>query len=117
MSKIRYSDSELKAFINIDQNERYEAMESTMDALKALKNSLEKELPDKVESDADAAKSALGRWFGLIPPSDVAAVEKLFLAVRKADKDRNGRLSDDELATLSEADRNAWKKRVDLVGE
>jgi len=117
MARIRYSDNELKAFINIDQNERYEAMEATMESLKSLRNNFAKESPDKITADADAAKASISKWFDLIPASDLAAVEKLFLAVRTADKDRNGRLSDDELATLSETDRTYWKKRVDLVGE
>ena len=37
--------------------------------------------------------------------------------VRSADVDRDGRLSESELAALSEADRSAWRSRVNLYGD
>uniref|UniRef100_A0A6U3NLH8 Calmodulin n=1 Tax=Ditylum brightwellii TaxID=49249 RepID=A0A6U3NLH8_9STRA len=117
MQLIRYSETELKEFIKLDQNERYEAMEATMKHLNDLKDSLGKGNADKINADAEAARKSLSDWFALIPSSDVKAVEKLFRAVRLADKDRNGRLSEGELAALSDTDRNIWKKRVNNFGE
>ena len=53
----------------------------------------------------------------LVPASDVREAERLFVATRKADADRNGKLSTSELATLEPADAARWRARVALVGD
>ena len=66
---------------------------------------------------AAAAQQGIRRWLSLAPASDVVAVDKLYRAVRAADSDPpDGKLSDKELMTLTEADAATWRKRVALVG-
>ena len=69
-----------------------------------------------VQDLALAAQSALASWFSMIPSENVQAVEQLFVKVQKADVNRDGRLSDDELAALSPDDQQVWKRRVDKFG-
>ena len=89
-----------------------------MKNLELLKNDIAaNESADNVKADAEAAQRALTEWFSYVPSEDVQAISKLFISVKNADADRNGRLDDIELQSLSETDRNIWKKRVDLFGD
>ena len=47
---------------------------------------------------------------------DVAKVDALLQAVRVADTDRNGKLSDAELGALSDEQGAIWRKVRDYVG-
>ena len=118
MNEIKYDPSETSEFIKIDKSNRYATFEACMKNLELLKNDIAaKESADNVRADAEAAQRALAEWFSYVPSEDVQAIGKLFVAVKNADADRNGRLDDIELQSLSETDRNIWKKRVDLFGD
>jgi len=118
MNEIKYDKSETNEFIKIDKSKRYDAFEACMKNLELLKNDISaNESVDNVKADAEAAQRALTDWFSYVPSEDVQAVGKVFVAVKSADTDRNGRLDDKELQTLSEEDRSIWKKRVDLFGD
>lgn len=118
MNEIKYDPSETSEFIKIDKSKRYEAFEACMKNLELLKNDIAaNESADNVKADAAAAQRALAEWFSCVPSEDVQAIGKLFVSVKNADADRNGRLDDIELQSLSETDRNIWKKRVDLFGD
>jgi len=117
VEQIRYDD--LDEFVKQDKRERRSAMEETLGAMEALKRSLAGAAPDadEVASTTTSAQQAVERWFALVPPTDVQRVATLYRAVRSADVDRDGRLSESELAALSEADRSAWRSRVNLYGD
>jgi len=118
MNEIKYDKSETNEYIKIDKSKRYEAFEACMKNLELLKNDISaNESADNVKADADAAQRALADWFSYVPSEDVQAVGKLFVRVKSADTDRNGRLDDLEMQALSEEDRSVWKKRVDLFGD
>lgn len=118
MNEIKYDPSETSEFIKIDKSKRYDAFEACMKNLELLKNDIAaNESADNVKADAEAAQRALMEWFSYVPSEDVQAIRKLFISVKNADADRNGRLDDIELQSLSETDRNIWKKRVDLFGD
>lgn len=69
-----------------------------------------------VEDFSKGAQYALASWFGMIPAEDVKAVEDLFASAKKANLNRDGRLSDDELTSLSPRQRELWKRRVEKFG-
>lgn len=118
MNEIKYDPSETSEYIKIDKSKRYNAFEACMKNLELLKNDIAaNESADNVKADAEAAQRALIEWFSYVPSEDVQAISKLFISVKNADADRNGRLDDTELQSLSEIDRNIWKKRVDLFGD
>ena len=118
MNEIKYDPSESSEYIKIDKSKRYEAFEACMKNLELLKNDIAaNESAENVKADAEAAQRALAEWFSYVPSEDVQAIGKLFVSVKNADADRNGRLDDIELSSLSETDRNIWKKRVDLFGD
>jgi hypothetical protein len=116
--QIEYDKNELIEFIRLDKDERFNSMEDTLNSLKDLLDNLKTESPDtaEVQRCGNQAKVSLNRWFALVPADDVDRVGQLFLSARKADANRNGKLEKDELETMSEEDRNIWKKRIDLVG-
>ncbi len=119
MNDIKYSPSELPNYVVMDKQARYDALERTMKNLEDLKKVLGKEnLTDAmiIEGYAKDAQIALSSWFTMIPDNELKAVEELFVHVKKADLNRDGRLSDDELATLSIQEQQLWKKRVDKFG-
>jgi hypothetical protein len=72
---------------------------------------------NQVTSAVAAAQKGIASWLALVPQEDVAAAERLFVAVRRADVDRNGKLSDEEAKALASDDRAAWAARVALVGD
>lgn len=118
MNEIKYDPSETSEFVKIDKSKRYDAFEACMKNLELLKNDIAaNESADNVKADAEAAQRALTEWFSYVPSEDVQAISKLFISVKNADADRNGRLDDIELQSLSGTDRNIWKKRVDLFGD
>ena len=118
MNEIKYDPSESGEYIKIDKSKRYEAFEACMKNLELLKNDIAaNESAENVKADAEAAQRALAEWFSYVPSEDVQAIGKLFVSVKNADANRNGRLDDIELQSLSETDRNIWKKRVDLFGD
>eukprot|EP00568_Trieres_chinensis_P011170 CAMPEP_0183296098 /NCGR_PEP_ID=MMETSP0160_2-20130417/3802_1 /TAXON_ID=2839 ORGANISM="Odontella Sinensis, Strain Grunow 1884" /NCGR_SAMPLE_ID=MMETSP0160_2 /ASSEMBLY_ACC=CAM_ASM_000250 /LENGTH=257 /DNA_ID=CAMNT_0025457675 /DNA_START=106 /DNA_END=876 /DNA_ORIENTATION=+ len=107
MNDIKYDDD--AAYVRMDKQARFDAMEQCMGNLERLKNDLGSGADaGTIEADARAAQDALASWFALVPPADVAAVEKLFLDVKKADADRNGVLSDEELAALPLEEQEVW---------
>ena len=59
---------------------------------------------------------AMKLWLSYVPPADVAKVDALLQAVRVADTDRNGKLSDAELGALSDEQAAIWRKVRDYVG-
>ena len=99
-----------------DKTARQDLMESTMDALQQLRAELAKPAPEgsAVEASAEQARAGVAKWLGRAPRRDVERVGELLLSVRRADADRNGELSQAELATLSDADRAAWTARLAL---
>jgi hypothetical protein len=127
MEQIKYDKNELKEYIQLDKEARFQAMEDTMNNLQDLLNALKKNsaaanenaaaVVVEVQQCANGAKASLDRWFALVPADDVSRAGQLFLNTRTADVNRNGKLEPDEWATLSEDDRILWKKRVAFVGE
>lgn len=118
MGQIQYDKNELKEFIRLDKEERFNSMEDTLNSLKDPLASFKKESPDsfEVQQCANQARLALDRWFALVPAGDVDKAAQIFLSARKADINRNGKLEKEELETMSEEDRMIWQKRIDLVG-
>mmetsp|Transcript_26072 Transcript_26072/g.77187 ORF Transcript_26072/g.77187 Transcript_26072/m.77187 type:complete len:277 (-) Transcript_26072:249-1079(-) len=114
MNDIKYDDDQ--AYVVMDKQTRFAAMETCMNALERLKSDLGGNDAGLVEDDAKAAREALASWFALVPEADVRAVEKLFVDVKKADVDRNGVLSDQELMTLPVDEQEVWKQRVAKFG-
>ena len=116
MNDIQYTPGELPNYVIMDKEARYDALDRTMKNMEALKSVLGEGDAAAIEGYAQDTKAALASWFAMVPESDVRAVEQLFLDVKKADVNRDGRLSDDELATLSIQEQELWKKRVDKFG-
>ena len=116
IDKITYDD--LDDFVRTDKQQRAQAMEDTLQSLEACKNALGAKEPDAgmIANTALAARDGIARWLLLVPSEDLARVEQLFLAVRKADTNRNGKLESDELAALAPEDRTTWEARLALVG-
>jgi hypothetical protein len=119
---IQYAREELPAFILLDKESRYDAIESTMKSLESLKSSLAAAKDDddaaaNIAELAKAAQAALHSWFALVPVQDYQAVQELFVHVQKADTNpRDGRLSYDELIYLSPVEQQIWKRRVEKFG-
>ncbi len=125
MNKVQYDKNELPEYVKIDKEERFQSMEAALQAMESLKTHLSAALSkdDNVDdiktllrSDVDQVQASLNRWFGLVPKQDVERVAQLYVSVRKADVDRNGRIDEKELATLTDDDRAIWKKRIDYIG-
>lgn len=116
VSKIEYDD--ISEFVQGDKASHTECITSVTDHMEALKKELDGTVPnaDTVLAEAKAASASMQAWLSLAPQADVEKAAALFLATRKADADRNGKLDTAELATLSDVDRAIWKKRVDLYG-
>lgn len=118
MDQIKYPKDEIKEYIKLDKEQRFNTFDACLNNLELLKNDLAgNESENIIFSDADAALRALNEWFSYIPSSDLEAVEMLFKTVRGADSNRDGHLDDNELNSLSQADQEVWKKRVDLYGD
>ena len=113
------TDQELPEYIKLDKEQRLQAMESTLKFLEQLKQVLADDIDndDLVMSNAQDASSSLQKWFDMIPTQDFEAVDQLFRSTRAADANRDGKLDDKELATMTETEREIWKKRVKLVGD
>ena len=113
------TDQELPEYIKLDKEQRLQAMESTLQFLEQLKQVLADDIgnDDLVISNAQDASSSLQKWFDMIPSKDFEAVDQLFRSTRAADGNRDGKLDDKELATLTDTEREIWKKRVKLVGD
>lgn len=126
MNQVQYDKNELPEYIKLDKEERFQSMEAALQAMEVLKTHLSSPTPTReddvaatkalLKSDVDQVQASLNRWFGLVPKQDVERVAQLYVAVRGADVDRNGRIDDQEIATLSDEDRAVWKKRIDYVG-
>ena len=117
VSKIKYDKNDLQEYIRLDKEARVDAMDDALNNMEALKNDLGGTDKKAVEGDIEAAQAALNRWFSMVPQKDIEAVDTLFRATRVADVNRDGKLDAQELETLSEQDRDVWKKRVALVGD
>ena len=100
----------------MDKESRYNALENTMKNLEGLKGALAKQDAQLVNDYAKDAQVALASWFAMVPENDYKAVQTLFVDVKKADLNRDGRLSDEELGLLSPEERTIWKKRVEKFG-
>lgn len=99
---------------------RQAAMEDALGGLRRVKELLEAKnspAPEAVVAEARAAQGGIARWLLLVPMADVAEADTLFRAVRAADADGDGRLSESELATMDEDKRKEWRARVALVGD
>jgi hypothetical protein len=108
------------SLVEADKSNRQQAMEDALGGLRRLKELLEakqKPSPEAVAAEARAAQEGIARWLLLAPIKDVAEADALVRVVTAADADRDGRLSEAELATLPEPHRKEWKARVDLVGQ
>jgi hypothetical protein len=118
MNEIQYDKAELPNYVLLDKQARYDALEQTMKNLENLKSVLAigGSDADTVKDFATYAQAALASWFAMIPSQDVTAVEALFVNVKKADVNRDGRLSDDELVFLSINEQKLWKQRVAKFG-
>lgn len=88
-------------------------------AMRNAKEELAKPDPQgrEIRENARAAQQAINQWLAMVPEADVRRAFELFKNVRAADVDGNGKLSEAELGTLNQSDRDAWKDRVALVGE
>ena len=117
IDKIQYDD--LDFAVKTDKAQRREAMEDALNSLEACKRALEQPSPDAaaVAGAATAAQKGIERWLSLAPASDVQAVDRLFRAVRAADKSLDGKLDAAELASLAPSDAAIWRARVTLVGD
>lgn len=116
MNDIQYSKSELPNYVLLDKQGRYDALEKTMKSLENLQKTLTKEDSKAIQDYAKDSQLALQSWFALVPEEDFRAVQDLFLNVKKADINRDGVLSADELSSLSTEQQDIWKKRVDKFG-
>ena len=118
MNEIQYDKNELPNYVLLDKQTRYDALDSTMKYLENLKNTLAIAGSDPmvVENLAKSAQYSLASWFALVPQEDVKAVEELFQNVKKADINRDGRLSNEEIVFLSPQQQEIWKRRVDKFG-
>jgi hypothetical protein len=113
---IQYAREELPSYVLMDKEARYDAIDLTMKRLENLKKSLATRDDALITADAKAAQAALDSWFALVPPKDFQAVQELFVHVKKADTNRDGRLSDNELIFLSPTEQQVWKLRVEKFG-
>ena len=120
-AKISYDD--LDEFVRVDRRERQQRMEDIMGALRRTRDELGKPEPNlkpnagEIAADTRAAQQGMVQWLSLVPESDVKRAADLFVNVRRADVDRDGKLSSAELETLDASDRALWKAKVALVGE
>ena len=118
MDEIKYSNDEIKEYVRLDKEQRFNSMMRCIKNLEQLKNDLiVNGQEENIIKDAEDAQMALKEWFSYVPSSDVEAVQKLFVQVRSADANRDGRLDEKELMTLTESDQEIWKKRVELYGD
>ena len=115
--KISYDD--LPEFVRDDKLQRRQLMQDVIGGMEACKQALEASQPDAaaVSSAVASAKRSMSAWLSQVPESDVAAAKELYVAVRTADADRNGKLDKAELLTLGDAERETWKRRVAYVGD
>jgi len=116
MNEIQYDKGELPNYVALDKEARFEALENTMKNLESLKLALAdsgNNNADTVEDLAKSSQSSLQLFFAMIPDQDVKAVEELFVHVQKADINGDGRLSDDEITSLSPIEQEIWKLRID----
>ena len=118
MNDVKYDKGELPNYVLLDKQARYNALEVTMNTLETLKNNLNVPGidPTTINDYATTCQSSLASWFDLIPDGDMKAVLELFTNVQKADINRDGRLSDNELVCLSPVEQEIWKKRVSKFG-
>ena len=116
MNDIKYDAAELPNYVLMDKESRYNALDNTMKNLEGLKAALAKQDAQLVNDYAKDAQVALASWFAMVPENDYKAVQNLFVDVKKADLNRDGRLSDEELGLLSPEERTIWKKRVEKFG-
>ncbi len=129
-NQIVYNKNELKTFVNLDKEERFNLINDTFNRLESLKNRLKTILDGSSQSnistnsrkkdileDVEDAQRFMTRWFELIPKEDVNNVDNLYRMVRKADVNRDGKLDANELLALPEKEREVWIKRISLVGD
>ena len=116
--RVKYAPQELAAFVDADKQARAVACDDVIGGMRALKDALDVEPPDPaaLKASADVAVKAMKLWLSYVPPADVAKVDALLQAVRVADTDRNGKLSDAELGALSDEQAAIWRKVRDYVG-
>lgn len=116
MNDIQYTKNELPNYVVLDKQARYDALDKTMKSLEGLQKSLSSEDAKAIQDYAKDSQLALKSWFELVPEDDVKAVADLFINVKKADINRDGKLSEDEMAFLSIEQQQFWKKRVEKFG-
>jgi hypothetical protein len=129
-NQIVYDKNELKTFVNLDKEERFNLVRDTFNRLESLKNRLKSILDGSNQTDistnsqgkdiledVEDAQRFMTRWFELVPRKDLNDVDNLYKLVRNADVSRDGKLDANELLTLPEKERDVWIKRVALVGD
>jgi len=129
MNEMVYDAGELPNYVLLDKETRFEALENTMNNLESLKSvlgdninggnggngnvSVSADIVNDVQDLAKSSQRSLQVFFDMIPSEDVKAVEELFVNVKKADANGDGKLSEDEMNYLSPMEREIWKRRVD----
>ena len=119
-NQIVYDPNELSMYINLDKEERFNYIGSTLASLESIKNNLKgKNNVDEtlLLQDMDSAQRSMNDWFRIVPYQNIEAVAQLYVATRMADVNRDGKLDALELATLLDQEREIWLKRVALVGD
>ena len=111
---IRYADS--GPSVDADKLAWQDDIERTMEALQQLRTELKTVEPNAivVVGCARRARDGVARWLARVPAADVERVSALLKSVRNADVNRDGQLSDVELATLNPVDQAAWRARLSL---
>jgi len=112
--KIKYEGS--GNLVDADKLNRQETIAGTMEALQQMRMELKTPEPNAIVvlGCARRARDGVDSWLARVPSGDIERVGVLLKSVRAADANRDGQLSDDELATLAGADRETWKARLAL---
>ena len=120
MNEIQYDKAELPNYVLLDKEARFDALDRTMKSLERLKTSLASPnaavLNDVIVDTAKESQASLASFFALLPPKDYQAVQELFEHVQKADVNRDGKISDEEITVLTIPEQELWKKRVEKFG-
>ena len=112
--KIKYEGS--GSLVDADKLARQETVAGAMEALQQMRTELKTPEPNAIVvlGCARRARDGIGGWLARVPSTDVERVSVLLKSVRAADANRDGQLSDAEMATLAPADRETWKARLAL---
>lgn len=122
-TQIRYDPYEIREYARLDQEERFNLMENTLDNLQNLYVSLASSSTpgatvnkQDVSDFANGATACMRRWFALIPSSEVERAKELYEATRSGDTNKDGKVDSEELQGVPEGYRALWKKRLEFTG-